>query len=77
MFCHQELHHTPVRGAAEGGDVPFPPVGKEGSFVDNSWQIREILGADGGVLACFFGHKHRSRWAVYDGIHYLTLAGTH
>lgn len=77
MFCHQELHHTLVRGAAEGGDVPFPPVGKEGSFVDNSWQIREILGADGGVLACFFGHKHRSRWAVYDGIHYLTLAGTH
>ena len=63
VFCHQELHHTPVSGSPEGGDVPFPVVGKEGSYVDNGWQIREMFAEDGRVLACFFGHKHRSRWA--------------
>ena len=35
VFCHQELHHTPIAGSGEGGDVPFPAVGKEASFVDN------------------------------------------
>jgi hypothetical protein len=77
VFCHQELHHTPVGGSGEGGDVPFPAVGKEGSYVDNGWQIRQLLAADQKVLACFHGHKHRSRWAMYGGVHYVTLAGTH
>ena len=77
VFCHQELHHTPPEGSAQGGDVPFPPVGKEHSYVDNGWQVRDLLAADGKVLACFFGHKHRNRWAVYGGVHYITLAATH
>lgn len=77
VFCHQELHHTPVKGSGEGGDVPFPPVGKEGSYVDNGWELREMFSADGRVLACFFGHKHRNRWTVYGGVHYITLAATH
>ena len=33
--------------------------------------------ADGRVLACFFGHKHRNRWTIYGGVHYITLAATH
>ena len=77
VFCHEELHHTPVEGSGQGGDVPFPPVGKERSYVDNGWQIREMLAKDGKVVACFHGHKHRNRWAVYDGIHYVTLAAIH
>ena len=52
-----------------------PAVGKEGSYVDNGWQIRQLLAADQKVLACFHGHKHRSRWAMYGGVHYVTLAG--
>ena len=52
-------------------------VSKEGSYVDNGWQIRQLLAADQKVLACFHGHKHRSRWAMYGGVHYVTLAGTH
>ena len=77
VFCHEELHHTPPEGSREGGDVPFPPVGKEGSYVDNGWQLRAMFQADGRVLACFFGHKHRNRWTVYGGVHYITLAATH
>ena len=77
VFCHQELHHTPVDGSGEGGDVPFPPVGKETSYVDNGWQLRELFTADGRVLVCFAGHKHRSRWTVYGGVNYITLAATH
>ena len=74
VFCHQELHHTPIAGSAEGGDVPFSPEGKENSFVDNGWQVRKLLAADGKVLACFHGHKHANRHAIYGGVHYLTLA---
>ena len=77
VFCHQELHHTPPEGSGEGGDAPFPPVGKEHSYVDNGWQVREMLSSDGSVLACFFGHKHRNRWTIHGGVHYLTLAATH
>ena len=77
VFCHQELHHTPPEGSGEGGDVPFPPVGKEGSYVDNGWQLREMFKAHGSVLVCFSGHKHRNRWTVYGGVHYITLAATH
>jgi len=77
VFCHQELHHTPPEGSGEGGDVPFPPVGKEGSYVDNGWQLRKIFRDHASVVACFFGHKHRSRWTVYGGVHYITLAATH
>jgi len=77
VFCHEELHHTPVEGSGEGGDRPFPAVGKEGSYVDNGWQIRQLFAEDGKVMACFFGHKHRSRWTVYGGTHYLTMAATH
>ncbi len=77
VFSHQELHHTPVEGSGEGGDVPFPPVSKEGSYVGNGWQIREMLAADGKVIACFNGHKHRNRWVVYGGVNYITLAAQH
>ena len=77
VFCHEELHHTPVEGSGEGGDRPFPAVGKEGSYVDNGWQIRDLFAVDGKVMACFFGHKHRSRWTVYAGTHYITMAATH
>ena len=77
VFCHEELHHTPVEGSGEGGDRPFPAVGKETSYVDNGWQIRQLFAEDGKVMACFFGHKHRSRWTVYGGTHYLTMAATH
>ena len=77
VFCHEELHHTPVEGSGEGGDAPFPPVGKETSYVDNGWQIRDMFAEDGKVLACFFGHKHRSRWTMYSGTHYITMAATH
>lgn len=77
VFCHEELHHTAVEGSGQGGDAPFPPVGKEGSYVDNGWELRQLFAKDGNVLACFFGHKHRNRWTVYDGVHYITLAATH
>ena len=77
VFCHQELHHTPVDGSGEGGDVPFPPVGKQASYVDNGWELRKMFAADGKVIACLFGHKHNSRWTVYGGVHYLTLAAMH
>ena len=77
VFSHQELHHTPPEGSGQGGDVPFPPVGKEGSYIDNGWQIRELFAADGRVTACFFGHKHRNRWTVYGNTHYITMAATH
>ena len=39
--------------------------------------MRRLFTADGRVVACFFGHKHSSRWAVYGGVHYFTLAATH
>ncbi|MBM4081715.1 MAG: metallophosphoesterase, partial [Planctomycetes bacterium] len=71
VFCHQELHHTPVSGSGEGGDAPFPPVGKEHSYVDNGWELRAMFSADGRVLACFFGHKHDNRWTVYGRTHYI------
>jgi len=77
VFCHEELHHTPKKGSGQGGDAPFPAVGKESSYVDNGWQIRELFAKDRRVQACFFGHKHRSRWTVYHGTHYLTMAATH
>ena len=74
VFCHEELHVTPPEGSGEGGDAPFLQKGKLHSYVDNGWQARELLTADGNVLACFFGHKHRSRWVVYGGVNYITLA---
>ena len=77
VFCHEELHHTPPEGSGEGGDRPFPPVGKEYSYVDNGWQVRDMLTADGKVLACFFGHRHRNRWTIHGDVHYITLAATH
>jgi len=77
VFCHEELHHTPREGSGQGGDAPFPPSGKETSYVDNGWQIRELLAKDGRVIACFAGHKHDNRWTVYDGINYITLAAAY
>lgn len=77
VFCHEELHHTPAAGSGEGGDMPFAPVGKQGSYVDNGWEVRRMFAEDGRVLACFFGHKHRSRWTIYDRTHYITMAATH
>ena len=77
VFCHEELHHTPLEGSGYGGDVPFPKVGKEPTYIDNGWELREMFTADGNVLACFFGHKHKSRWTVYGGVHYITIAALH
>ena len=77
VFCHEELHHTPVSGSGQGGSVPFQPVGKEMSYVDNGWELRRLFEADGNVAAVFAAHKHRSRWTVYGGVHYLTLAALH
>ena len=77
VFCHEELHHTPERGSGQGGETPFAPVGKQGSYIDNGWEIRKLFAEDGHVLACFFGHKHRNRWTVYDQTHYITMAATH
>ena len=77
VFCHEELHHTRPEGSGQGGDVPFPPVGKEVSYVDNGWELREMFEADGNVAAVFAGHKHRSRWTVYGGVNYVTLAALH
>ena len=77
VLCHQELHHTPIEGSGEGGKAPFAAVGKESSYVDNGWELREMFKADGKVVACFAGHKHRNRWTVYGQTHYITLAATH
>jgi 3',5'-cyclic AMP phosphodiesterase CpdA len=77
VFCHEELHHTPLAGSGQGGSVPFPSVGKERSYVDNGWELRRLFEADGKVAAAFAAHKHRSRWTVYGGVHYLTLAALH
>jgi len=77
VFCHEELHHTPIEGSGEGGDVPYPPVGKQGSYVDNGWEIRDMLSKDGNALAVFAGHKHEDRWVVYGGVNYITLTATH
>ena len=77
VFCHEELHHTPERGSGQGGDTPFAASGKQTSYVDNGWQIRKLFAEDGRVLACFFGHKHRNRWTVYDDTNYITMAATH
>ena len=77
VFCHEELHHTPAGGSGQGGDTPFAPVGKQHSYIDNGWEVRKLFADDGRVLACFFGHKHRNRWTLYDNTHYITLAATH
>jgi hypothetical protein len=77
VFCHEELHHTSERGSGQGGDTPFPAVGKQQSYVDNGWEVRKLFAEDGRVLACFFGHKHRNRWTVYDDTNYITIAATH
>lgn len=77
VFSHEELHHTPLEGSGAGGDVPFPAVGKEESYVDNGWQARELFNQDGNVLACFAGHKHDDRWTVYGNTNYVTLAANH
>jgi hypothetical protein len=77
VFVHEELHHTPPEGSGEGGDVPFPPVGKEKSYIDNGWQVRDLFNADGKVLVCFAGHKHENRWTVYGNTNYVTLAANH
>ena len=77
VFSHQELHHTAKEGSPQGGDRPFPAVGKENSYIDNGWVIRQLFEADGRVLVCFAGHKHRNRWMVRGGVHYITLAATH
>ncbi len=77
VFCHEELHHTPVEGSGQGGERPFAAIGKQHSYIDNGWQVRRQFAEDGRVLACFFGHKHRNRWTVYDQTHYITMAATH
>jgi hypothetical protein len=77
VFCHAELHHTPPRGSGEGGEVPFPAIGKDASYVDNGWELRKLFAEEGNVVVCFFGHKHRGRWTVYGGVHYMTLAALH
>jgi hypothetical protein len=77
VFCHEELHHTAEEGSGEGGDIPFPPIGKVHSYVDNGWELRRMFEADGKVAVVLAGHKHRCRWTVYGGVNYLTLAALH
>jgi len=77
VLCHEELHYTRPEGSGEGGDVPFPQTKNLTLYTGNGWQIREMFTADGNVLACFFGHRHLSRWTVYGGVHYITLAALH
>ncbi|GIS59026.1 MAG: hypothetical protein CM1200mP2_12510 [Planctomycetaceae bacterium] len=75
-FLHEELHHTPerVRGRVA---TPFFPPSASRILVDNGGENPKAVCRGGRVLACFFGHKHRSRWTVYDDTHYLTMAATH
>lgn len=73
VFCHQELHHTCPNGSSQGGWTPLPVFHKDGSYVGNGWQVRQLFEEDGNVAACFHGHYHMNRWTVYGGIHYITL----
>jgi hypothetical protein len=55
VFCHEELHHTPVGGSGQGGDTPFVAVGKQASYIDNGWEIRKLFAEDGqfqGTTSC-------------------------
>jgi len=74
VFCHEELHHTDqLRGSGQGGWVPLPPHYKDGSYVGNGWQVRELFEKDRKVAAVFHGHYHKNRWTVYGSIHYITM----
>ena len=45
-----------------------------GPPVFNHLAVRDVLTADGDVIAVFSGHAHDSNYSDIDGIHYLTIA---
>ena len=45
-----------------------------GPPVFNHLAVRDILAADGDVIAVFSGHDHSGNYSEIDGIHYLTIA---
>lgn len=45
-----------------------------GPPVFNHLAVRDILTADGDVIAVFQGHSHQDNYSEIDGIHYLTIA---
>lgn len=47
--------------------------GDGGHMVRNSDEVRELLEANGKVLASFSGHFHRGQYALIEGIHHYTL----
>jgi alkaline phosphatase len=59
VFTHQVLHRD----------------GTEDHTIKNADVVREILEADGQVLAAFAGHDHRGEVAIRNGIHYFVLEG--
>jgi len=74
IFSHEELHHTDhFTGSGQGGWTPLPPHYKDGSYIGNGWQVRELFEQDGKVAVVFHGHYHKNRWTVYGGTHYITL----
>ena len=45
-----------------------------GPPVFNHLAVRDVLAADGDVIAVFSGHDHDANYSEIDGIHYLTIA---
>lgn len=45
-----------------------------GPPVFNHLAVRDVLAADGDVIAVFSGHDHDAGYTEIDGIHYLTIA---
>ena len=45
-----------------------------GPPIFNHLAVRDVLAADGDVIAVFSGHAHDSNYSEIDGIHYLTIA---
>jgi len=45
-----------------------------GPPIFNHLAVRDVLAADGDVVAVFSGHAHDSNYSEIEGIHYLTIA---
>jgi alkaline phosphatase len=63
VFTHQVVHRDKLDGVTENHTIK------------NADAVREILEADGQVLAVFSGHDHRGEIAVRNGVHYFVLEG--
>lgn len=73
VFCHQPLlNHHAIECAATG-----QPPSLKSQFLGNGQVVRDLLGTDGNVLACFSGHVHKNHHHIEDGVHYITLAALH